>query len=285
MYSTLFIDWMPDIEAFHIGSVSIRWYSLLWVIGLIGAYFIVKRLYRQQNIPDEKFDPLFIYCFVGVLAGARLGHCLFYEPGYFLGSAKGFIEMFVPVHFARDSWEWHYSGYTGLASHGGAIGVLIAIILYVRNTGVKFFTVMDNVCISVPFIAGSIRLGNLMNSEIIGSPTDVPWAFIFERVDQMPRHPGQLYEAMAYFCFFFVGMFFYKIKKLNVGKGFYFGLCIFLIFTFRFFIEYTKEIQEAFEASLPIDMGQILSIPFIVVGIACTIGGPWLVKMGAKGKE
>ncbi len=273
MYSTLFIDWMPDIEAFHIGSVSIRWYSLLWVIGLIGAYFIVKRLYRQQNIPDEKFDPLFIYCFVGVLAGARLGHCLFYEPGYFLGSAKGFIEMFVPVHFARDSWEWHYSGYTGLASHGGAIGVLIAIILYVRNTGVKFFTVMDNVCISVPFIAGSIRLGNLMNSEIIGSPTDVPWAFIFHTNDALvggqlaPRHPAQLYEAIAYFVVLILIVMLYRRNKPKVGTGLFFGFLLLTVFSFRFLIEFIKMEQVDFEQGMLLNMGQLLSIPFILTGI------------------
>lgn len=273
MYSTLFIDWMPDIEAFHIGSVSIRWYSLLWVIGLIGAYFIVKRLYRQQNIPDEKFDPLFIYCFVGVLAGARLGHCLFYEPGYFLGSAKGFIEMFVPVHFARDSWEWHYSGYTGLASHGGAIGVLIAIILYVRNTGVKFFTVMDNVCISVPFIAGCIRLGNLMNSEIIGSPTDVPWAFIFHTNDALvggqlaPRHPAQLYEAIAYFVILILIVMLYGRNKSKVGTGLFFGFLLLTVFSFRFLIEFIKMEQVDFEQGMLLNMGQLLSIPFILTGI------------------
>lgn len=273
MYSTLFIDWMPDIEAFHIGSVSIRWYSLLWVIGLIGAYFIVKRLYRQQNIPDEKFDPLFIYCFVGVLAGARLGHCLFYESGYFLGSAKGFIEMFVPVHFARDSWEWHYSGYTGLASHGGAIGVLIAIILYVRNTGVKFFTVMDNVCISVPFIAGSIRLGNLMNSEIIGSPTDVPWAFIFHTNDALvggqlaPRHPAQLYEAIAYFVILILIVMLYRRNKSKVGTGLFFGFLLLTVFSFRFLIEFIKMEQVDFEQGMLLNMGQLLSIPFILTGI------------------
>ena len=124
-----------------------------------------------------------------------------------------------------------------------------------------------------------------MNSEIIGKPTDVPWAFIFERVDMQPRHPGQLYEAIAYACFFFVMWYFWKKKPNYVGTGFFFGLDLALIFTFRFFIEYTKEIQEAFEASMPIDMGQILSIPFIIIGIACTIGGSWLVKLGAKEKQ
>ena len=146
------------------------------------------------------------------------------------------------------------------------------------------WTVLDNISIAVPTTACCIRLGNLMNSEIIGKPTDVPWAFIFERVDMQPRHPGQLYEAIAYACFFFVMWYFWKKKPNYVGTGFFFGLDLALIFTFRFFIEYTKEIQEAFEASLPIDMGQILSIPFIIIGISCTIGGSWLVKLGAKSK-
>ena len=120
-----------------------------------------------------------------------------------------------------------------------------------------------------------------MNSEIIGKVTNVPWAFIFEQVDQAPRHPGQLYEAIAYFLFFFVGLYFYKVRKKAVGTGFYFGLCLTLIFTFRFFIEYTKDIQEPFEAGMPLDMGQILSIPFVILGIACLVGGKWMERLGA----
>lgn len=280
----LFINWNPDLIICHLGPIAIRWYSTCWLIGLLLAYLIVKHLYKAQKVADEKFDPLFLYCFVGILIGARLGHCIFYEPGYFLSSGQHMVEMLLPIRFAADG-SWHFTGYEGLASHGGTLGIILALLLYCRNMKMNVWFVVDTISIAVPTTACFIRLGNLMNSEIIGKVTDVPWAFIFERVDMMPRHPGQLYEAIAYACFFFVMWYFWKKHHNWVGTGFFFGLDLALIFTFRFLIEYTKEVQEAFEAALPIDMGQILSIPFIIIGVACAIGGPWLVKLGAKAKE
>lgn len=273
----LFIHWNPDLVIFHIGSVAIRWYSTCWLIGLLLSYLTVKYLYRKMKIADEKFEPLFFYCFIGILAGARLGHCIFYEPGYFLSSGTHIIEMLLPIR--QDLWgNWHFTGYEGLASHGGTIGLLLALLLYCRNMKMKPWTVLDTIAISVPFCATFIRLGNLMNSEIIGKPTDVPWAFIFERVDMQPRHPGQLYEAIAYFILIFVLLYLWKKRPDRVGTGFFFGTVVFAIFLFRFFIEYTKEVQVAFEAGLPLDMGQILSIPFIIVGA-------YFMVKGAKGKK
>lgn len=269
MFSHLnYILWNPDVEAFHILGLSIRWYSLCWLIGLLLAYFIVQRLYKQQKIKDELFDPLFLYCFFGILIGARLGHCLFYQPEYYLTSVKHFIEMIVPIHFMAGG-GWKFVGYEGLASHGGTIGLIVALYLYYRRTRLNLWQVLDNIAIATPITACFIRLGNLMNSEIIGKVTDVPWAFIFERVDKVPRHPGQLYEAIAYFVFFFVGLWFYRKHPQRVGTGFFFGLCLTLIFTFRFFIEYTKDIQVNFESGMLFNMGQILSIPFIIIGIYC----------------
>ena len=273
----LYIQWNPDLEAFSIGPFSMRWYSLCWLIGLIVAYFVVRRLYKGQKIKDELFDPLFFYCFFGILIGARLGHCIFYQPDYFLTSFKGFVEMLLPIHFGNDgSWlgqtfGFFLSGYAGLASHGGTLGLMIALWLYVKKTKLSLWTVLDNIAIATGSMACCIRLGNLMNSEIIGKPTDVPWAFIFERVDLLPRHPGQLYEAIAYAILFGIMWYLHKKMPEKIGTGWYFGFCLTYIFTFRFFIEYTKEIQEAFEASLPIDMGQILSIPFIILGVWCMV--------------
>lgn len=267
MNHLLYIVWGPSETAFHLGPLAIRWYALCWLIGLALGYLLMKRLYKEQKIADAKFEPLFIYIFVGVLLGGRLGHCLFYEPEYFLSSFEHFVEMIVPMRHLADG-SWKFVGYQGLASHGGVIGMLIGIYLYCRNTGVGGWVVLDNMGICSGITATFIRLGNLMNSEIIGKVTDVPWAFIFERVDQYPRHPGQLYEAIAYACFFLIIYMVYRKKgPETVGSGLYFGLCLTLIFTFRFLIEYTKEIQEAFEAGLPIDMGQILSIPFIAIGL------------------
>ena len=274
-----YIVWNPDLEAFRLGPLAVRWYGLMWIIGLALAYFVVQRLYKEQKIKDEYFDPLFLYCFFGILIGARLGHCIFYEPDYFLTSGKGLIEMILPIRFMPDG-DFKLIGYAGLASHGGTLGLMIALWLYVRKTKLSIWTVLDNIAIATGSTACFIRLGNLMNSEIIGKVTDVPWAFIFEHVDKVPRHPGQLYEAIAYAILFCIMWTIYKrshqhptstTQHPQVGTGWYFGFCLTYIFTFRFFIEYTKEIQEAFEASLPIDMGQILSIPFILLGAYCMI--------------
>ena len=289
----LFITWNPSLT---LGPI--RWYSLCWLIGLALAYIIVRKLFYEQGIAvrtvmkngkkeeENVFDPLFIYCFLGILIGARLGHCLFYQPDYFLSSGKHIAEMFLPIHFMQDG-SWKFTGYEGLASHGGTIGIIIALLLYVRWSKLKTWTVLDNIAIATPLTACFIRLGNLMNSEIIGKPTDVPWAFIFERVDSVPRHPGQLYEAIAYAIFFFIGWAIYRNSRNThhlsptthhpspslVGTGFFFGLCLTLIFTFRFFIEYTKDIQEDFEAGMLFNMGQLLSVPFIIIGIVCMVRG------------
>lgn len=266
-----YILWNPNPIICNIGPVAIRWYSTCWIVGLALGFLLMMRLYKQQNIPDEKFDPLFLYIFFGVLIGARLGHCLFYEPGYFLSSWDHFIEMLIPFHHMPDG-SWKLTGYEGLASHGGVIGMFIAIWIYCRRNKISDWVVWDNMGICSGLTACFIRLGNLMNSEIIGRVTDVPWAFIFERVDQYPRHPGQLYEALAYFVIFIIILAVYHRKgPKTVGSGLYFGLCLTLIFTFRFFIEYTKEFQEAFEAGLPIDMGQILSLPLIVIGVLAIV--------------
>lgn len=273
-----FIDWQPHIEAFQIGSFGVRWYALFWAIGLIAAYFIVRKLYRHQGISADKFDPLFLYCFLGILIGARLGHCLFYEPDYYLGSLQGVIEMFLPVKILPDG-SWKYHGYAGLASHGGAIGCFLAMMIYAKRNYLRFMTVLDNVCIATPMTACCIRLGNLMNSEIIGRPTDVSWAFLFHTNDAMvngvivPRHPAQLYEALAYLLIFVLLVTVYwmrsgtSVQNARVGTGLYFGLCLTLIFAFRFFIEFIKKEQVDFEKGMMLDMGQLLSIPFVLVGL------------------
>ena len=280
----LFIDWQPSVEAFSVGAFSVRWYSLLWCVGLLLAYLIVQKLYKQQKIEDEKFEPLFFYCFIGVLVGARLGHCIFYEPGYYLTSGKGLIEMLLPIHQMADG-SWKFTGYEGLASHGGTIGLIVAMVLYWRKMKLKPWVVMDNIAISVPMTACSIRMGNLMNSEIVGSVTDVSWAFIFHSHEAMvdgelvPRHPAQLYEALAYLVIFIVGAMiywrWYKAQGMSqtsptaVGTGFYFGFCLASIFTFRFFIEFLKKEQVDFEQGMLLDMGQLLSIPFVILGVWC----------------
>ena len=284
-----YILWNPDIVAFSFGPVEVRWYSLLWCIGLFAVYQLMHYLFKEQKLSEDKFEPMFLYCFLGILIGARLGHCLFYEPGYYLSHP---MEMILPMRKFADG-EWHFTGYEGLASHGGTLGLMIAIILYSRNVKLNLMHVLDNVAIVTPICACAIRLGNLMNSEIIGHPTDVPWAFVFERVDMLPRHPGQLYEAICYAIFFFIGWFIYRLslKKetmerytsnarkplvdIRVGSGFYFGLCLFLIFLSRIFIELTKENQVDFESGMMFNMGQLLSVPFVLLGLYCMLGGKY----------
>ena len=285
-----YILWNPDIVAFSLGPIEVRWYSLLWCIGLFAVYQLMHYLFKEQKLGEDKFEPMFVYCFFGILIGARLGHCLFYEPEYFLSHP---VEMFLPIRKFADG-EWHFTGYEGLASHGGTLGLMLAIILYCRKVKLNLMHVLDNVAIVTPICACAIRLGNLMNSEIIGRPTDVPWAFIFQRVDMQPRHPGQLYEALCYAVFFFIGWAIYRrsldIKGVNkdkkplfdirVGSGFYFGLCIFLIFLSRIFIEFTKENQVDFESSMTFNMGQLLSVPFVLLGLYCMFGGKYCKNLG-----
>ena len=284
-----YILWNPDIVAFSFGPLEVRWYSLLWCIGLFAVYQLMHYLFKEQKLGEDKFEPMFLYCFLGILIGARLGHCLFYEPEYYLSRP---MEMILPMRKFPDG-EWHFTGYEGLASHGGTLGLMIAIILYSRNVKLNLMHVLDNVAIVTPICACAIRLGNLMNSEIIGHPTDVPWAFVFERVDMLPRHPGQLYEAICYAIFFFIGWFIYRLslKKetmerytsnarkplvdIRVGSGFYFGLCLFLIFLSRIFIELTKENQVDFESGMMFNMGQLLSVPFVLLGLYCMLGGKY----------
>lgn len=271
-----FITWNPNIELFSIGSLHIRYYSLCWIIGLALAYFIVQRLYRQQGIKAELFEPLFLYCFFGILIGARLGHCLFYQPDYYLAHP---LEMILP--FRQTASGWMFTGYEGLASHGGTLGLMIALWLYVRRTKVNIVRVLDNIAIATPITACFIRLGNLMNSEIVGLPTNVPWGFIFVRNgEDFARHPAQLYEALAYLVIFVIGWWLYKRHASKVGTGFFFGYCLTTIFAFRFFVEFFKEVQVNFEEGMALDMGQWLSIPFVILGIACMMGGRWIKKLG-----
>ena len=229
------------------------------------SFIIVHYQFRDKKIDEKKFDPLFFYCFFGILIGARLGHCLFYDPGQYLTSGKGFVEMLLPIKFLAGG-GWKFTGYEGLASHGGTLGLMIALWLYCRKTKLHYMDVVDMIAVATPITACFIRLANLMNSEIIGNPTNVPWAFVFERVDMLPRHPGQLYEAIAYLILFFIMIYLYKNYSKKLHRGFFFGLCLAYIFTFRFFIEFVKQNQEAFEDNMMFNMGQWLSVPFIIIG-------------------
>lgn len=260
------IIWDPNKSPFSLFGFEIRYYSLCWIIGFVLGYLIMRYLYKKQKISDELFEPLFMYCFFGILIGARLGHCLFYEPSYYFNH---FWEMILPIKETADGWK--FIGYQGLASHGGTIGLFTALWLYCRKTRLSFATVLDNIAITTPVVAAMIRMGNFMNSEILGRATDSPFGIIFAQVDNVARHPAQLYEAIAYLVIFIGGWILYKKFPQKVGSLFYFGYCLATIFTFRFFIEFLKEVQVDFEQGMMLDMGQWLSIPFIIIGTVCVV--------------
>lgn len=263
------IVWDPSVTLFSIFGFGIRYYSLCWVIGLLGAYLIVQKLYKKGGVSDELFDPLFMYCFVGILVGARLGHCLFYQPDYYLAHP---IEMLLPIRNTADGWI--FSGYEGLASHGGVIGVITALILYTRKTKLTMVWTLDNIAVAAPFFSAMVRIGNFMNSEIIGTETDLPWGVVFVQAGEtVPHHPAQLYEALAYLVIFLFGLLLYKKYNAKIGTGLFMGYCLFTIFTFRFFVEFIKENQVAFEDGMTLIMGQWLSIPLIITGAYFMIKG------------
>lgn len=307
--SLLFIDWHPSEVIFSVGVLSVRWYALGWLGGVFIAYLLAAWIYRREGIdpaldrkgcrvPTGKFEPLVIYCFVGMLVGARLGHCLFYEPGYYLMSLRGVLEMLLPIGIAPDSWAITFKGYAGLASHGGVVGLIAALLLYVRRTGLPVWWVLDVIGVVAAAPSCCIRLGNLMNSEIVGKPTSLPWGFLFHLPEDLsayghyiPRHPAQLYEAIAYLAILLVSIVVYTrgnpgsatLGRAKVGTGFFFGLCLASIFTFRFFVEFLKEVQGgADDGSTALDMGQMLSLPFVALGLWCMLCSPGAKRPAAR---
>ena len=259
----LSIHWNFDPIFFSIGPVSVRWYGLLFVSGFIIGWYLFKWFFTREKIDRNLMDTLLYTLLIATVVGARLGHCIFYQPDYFFGSWEGFWEIFMP-------WKG------GLASHGGAIALLLAMWWFSRKYGPKngfdFLWIMDRLCIAVAFAGCMIRLGNLANSEIYGDVTSLPWGFIFDRNGETePRHPTQLYEAFSYLLLGLALVWIYKHKLDKVHRGFFFGLFLLGCFGARFLIEFVKEPQVDFERTMALDMGQLLSIPFILAGICLLV--------------
>ena len=264
-----YIHWNPDPEIVNIFGISIRYYGILFVSGLILCLYILRWIFRRENIPQELLERLAIYGTIGIFVGARLGHCLFYEPSYYFAHP---LEMILPIQ-PLPGGGYKFSGYQGLASHGGVLGLLIALFFYSRKSKNSMIDTIDLIAVVAGLSFGFIRLGNFMNSEIIGIPTTKPWGVIFERVDNVPRHPSQLYEAISYFIIFTIMMILYKKMRDRLKNGFFFGLATVLFFTARFIIEFVKENQVGFEDGMTFNMGQLLSLPYIAVGIGFIIYG------------
>ena len=264
-----YINWDINPEIVNIFGISLRYYGLLFVGGLVLCGYILKRIFVKEKIPVENLHTLTIYGMIGIFAGARLGHCLFYQPEYFLSHP---LEMFLPIQ-QKIGGGYEFTGYQGLASHGGAIGLIIAIIAYTIKTKERIVKTFDLIAIVAPLGGCFIRLANLMNSEIIGMPTTKPWGFVFVQVDSLPRHPAQLYEAISYLLMFGLLYFLYLSKRIKIGNGLFFGLSLVLIFTARFLIEFVKERQVEFEEFMKFNMGQLLSLPFVLIGVGFIIYG------------
>ena len=251
------VSWDANPEIFRIGSLAVRWYGLFWALSFFLGYEIIRRIFIKENIPEKQADSILIYMAVGSIAGARLGHCFFYDFDYY---SQNLIEVL-------------YIWQGGLASHGGAIGILIALYYFQKKISNQSYTwLLDRVVIPVALAAFFIRMGNLMNSEIYGVETSLPWGFIFEaRGEEVPKHPTQIYEGLAYLVLFISLGWIYLKKRTKVPVGFFTGFFALFMFTARFLVEFIKEPQSPFEEEMLLNMGQILSIPAILAGIGFMI--------------
>ncbi len=259
---SLAIHWNVDPVLFHIGSFGLRWYSLCFLVAFLLGYYIMERMFRHEHVNEDYLGSLFLYIFLAILAGARLGHCLFYEPDYFL-TLEHWVEIFWPFQNGQ------FTGFQGLASHGAAIGILVALWLYWRKYGLNAWWLLDRLVIVVAMGGAFVRLGNLFNSEIYGVETTLPWGFIYERNGEtVPKHPTQLYESLSYFIIFGVSIWYYIKKKGQFKTGTVFGWWLVALFGVRLLIEFVKNDQVDFEAGMALNMGQLLSLPFIIGGLA-----------------
>tara|TARA_B100001094_G_C18142415_1_gene778653 strand:- start:231 stop:1028 length:798 start_codon:yes stop_codon:yes gene_type:complete len=243
--------WNIDPEIVRWGSFAPRYYGLMFAIGFLVSYSIVLKIFLAEGKTEEQVSSLLLYTVVGTILGARLGHCIFYEPSVYLAKP----------------WEILYIWKGGLASHGGTLGVMIAVWIYVKkNPDIKWIWLGDRVTMGAAFTGGCIRIGNFFNSEIVGKVSDVPWAIVFPRYGQQPRHPAMLYEAASYWLLFAFLMWYYKKLKGSFPSGRLLGIMLIWIFGSRILIEYTKINQVSFESGMFMNMGQLLSIPFVLAG-------------------
>ena len=258
------VNWDVNPEIFRIGNFAVRWYGLLFASGFFFGYLIFLRFFKKEGLSVEILDKLTIYMALGTVIGARLGHCLFYEPEYYLSHPVEILKI----------WRG------GLASHGAAIGILLALWLFIRKFKFSFIWLLDRIVVVVALGGAFIRLGNLMNSEIYGVETSLPWGFLFIRnLEVVPKHPTQIYESLTYFLVFFLLLWLYYRNDGKPRQGLLFGLFLILVFGMRFLIEFIKEDQVAFESGMALNMGQWLSIPFFLLGAGILV---WSLRRREK---
>jgi prolipoprotein diacylglyceryl transferase len=256
------IDWNPSPEMFKIGQFAIRYYSLMFVIAFMLGLYLMKKIFIKDKISLDKLDSLFIYVVIATLLGARIGHFLFYDPKFLIQKP---LEVILPFKFS----PFEFTGFAGLASHGAAIGIIIAMYIFSKKVLKKpLLFILDRITVPVAIGAAFVRLGNLMNSEIIGKPTNTDYGFVFKKLgEDFPRHPAQLYEAISYLVIFGILMFVYWRTTKKEKLGYMFGLFFVLLWTVRFFIEFFKEAQVDERSEWMLNTGQWLSIPLIIVGL------------------
>lgn len=252
-----YFEWSVNPILISLGSFSVYWYGVLFATAILSGFAVMNKIYKYENKPIEELESLQMYMIVGIVVGARLGHCLFYDPMYYLTNPLKILAI----------------NEGGLASHGGGIGAILATLYYARKKKVNFLYLLDRLAIPTALFAFFVRMGNLMNSEILGKQTDVSWAVIFTRIDSLPRHPVQFYEAISYLSIFFLLGGIYLYKKGKVYAGLLLGSFFTLVFGVRFLVEFVKERQASYASEMFLSTGQMLSIPFLLTGIALVIYG------------
>lgn len=249
--------WNIDPILIKLGPIQVHWYGLIFALGLLGAYSIAEYIFKREDQDRKLLEPLFLYIVIGLLVGARLAHVLFYDPDYYFDHPAEIIKI------------WH----GGLASHGGFIGLIVGLWLFSKRYKFELLWLLSRATIPAMLVAATIRVGNFFNSEIVGKATDGSWGVIFSRIDSTPRHPVVLYESISYLTIF--ALLFWLYKKLDREKftNIALGLTFILGFSARFMLEYFKTAQSEFATTLPVTMGQLLSVPFIFIGIILLIQG------------
>lgn len=250
-----YVIWDANPVLVALGSLEIRWYGVLLAGGFFLSYLTLGKIFKKENISQEFLDKFAFNMIIWTIIGLRLGHVLFYEPAYYFARPLEILMV----------WKG------GLASHGAVIAIILYISYFTYKNKIPVLWLFDRVAAVVPIAAGLVRLGNLMNSEIYGTQTSVPWAFVFVRDDLLPRHPSQIYEALVYLSLFVFFLWYYKKLAGKIPAGRFTGIILAVIFTARFFIEFVKDVQVDFEASMFLNMGQWLSIPFMIIGISLWI--------------